>query len=224
VNPSQPSFLPHAICVIACLREVGSGRRIDLAGKVAGLLCVRSPREAVLARRDALLDRNWLDAAKVAERLGSFDRAPSVWASRQRADDALFGVWSPRTGSYVHPEFQFVEGGTHPKLGSLLRTLRQWIALEQPENKKPDRGGWERALWLYQPHPLLSEQALALAAEADEVAADSIAAMHRLGSLNDMPRAPAEVFAAHPDAVIALAEALVDQAVGVPLIAGGTGE
>jgi hypothetical protein len=173
-------------------------------------------QKATLARRDDLLSRKWPDAASVAERLGVADSEHLLWASRLRAADELFGVWSQRSGSYVYPEFQFAQGGLHPQLPMLLRALRMWVTSDQPENTKPDRGGWERVIWLYQPHPRLSVQALAIEADAAAVVANPVEAWRRYGALDDTPRAPAEVFAAQSDAVIALAEALAGQTLEMP--------
>jgi hypothetical protein len=173
-------------------------------------------QKATIARRDDLLGRKWPDAASVAERLGVVDSEHLLWARRLRAADELFGVWSQRSGSYVYPEFQFAQGGLHPQLPKLLRALRMWVTSDQPENTKPDRGGWERVIWLYQPHPRLSVQALAIEADAAAVVANPVEVWRRYGALDDTPRAPAEVFAAQSDAVIALAEALAHQTLEMP--------
>jgi hypothetical protein len=55
-------------------------------------------------------------------------------------------VWSAPARRFVYPAFQFdTRGGIRPEVAGLLKVL--------PD--EDDRGGWQRAFWLYSPHALL---------------------------------------------------------------------
>lgn len=128
------------------------------------------------------------------------------WASRERKQDRLFGVWSSTTRTFVHPDFQFTSTGIVPRLPELLRALRTREGFDPAVG---DRGGWARAYWLYQPDVRLSEQAIA--AKTTDLT-DIVAAAQVLKRYSDAGRTPAEMFASEPDLVLALARALPDAA------------
>ncbi len=63
-----------------------------------------------------------------------------------RSGGVLPGVWSARRECFLHPDFQFGDGGRLiPEVSLLLRIL--------PAER--DDAGWRRASWLYSPHALL---------------------------------------------------------------------
>jgi len=148
-----------------------------------------TPEEAARARslalRDELLAQGWPTSAQVAKAMGSRAGNAAQIAAKKRAEGKLFGVWSLRDNTYVHPDFQFDESHQlRPDIPALLQVLAHVPGM----SSKEDAGGWRRAFWLYGGTPQLSEQALG-DGESSE------------------PRAPAAVFGSHPDAVIALAQA-----------------
>lgn len=154
----------------------------------------------VRAFREVLLALGWPDSKTVGRQLGSTDAGAEARASRERAAGNVFAVWAGRDrGGYRHPTFQFLRSGSpHARLPELLDALAR-----QPDlTATADPHGWERAFWLYTPRGRLSEQALALRAAAPtQVRADPA----RFAALSDAARAPADVFAQEPQAVIDLA-------------------
>jgi hypothetical protein len=123
--------------------------RVDLAGSSASLpeAAVDDSRQAAIDFRNRLLEKKWPDGKRVAELAGAQIGAnPNQYAARLRAQGSLLGVWSTPDRSYVHPDFQFDRlGKVRPEVAELLAIL--------PD--KDDRGGWQRAFWLYSPHALL---------------------------------------------------------------------
>ncbi|MBT2118910.1 hypothetical protein KK141_11195 [Dyella sp. LX-66] len=141
-------------------------------------------------------------AAEAARRLNALAEDATTWASRQRRADALFGVWSSRDRAFMHPDFQFAPGLTEANRQALFATLRTRAGFDP---RMEDKGGWARAYWLYQPHPALSKAHLA----ARRLDSDDPTTMAlTMQFIEDTPRAPAEVFAEDPAAVIALAQSL----------------
>lgn len=153
-------------------------------------------------RRQHRILASSLSAADAFKRSGSVATDAESWASHERRQDRLFGVWSSFDHAFVHPDFQFTDGRVHPRLPELLGVLRGRAGFDPASS---DRGGWARAYWLYQPDARLSESSLA-AGRLD--LSDVVAASEYLSSLNGAGRSPAEMFASYPEAVIALAEAL----------------
>lgn len=147
-----------------------------------------TPEEAArsrsLALRDELLARHWPTSAQVARLLGSQATNAAQYAAKKRTEGKLFGVWSLKDNTYVHPDFQFdALHQLHPAVPSLLAALAAIPGMSEVD----DQGGWRRAFWLYGANPLLSERALGIG--------DS-----------EMPRNAADVFRTQPEAVIALAD------------------
>lgn len=156
----------------------------------------RSPKERILAE-------HCLSAAEVARCLNARAEDATSWASRKRRADELFGVWSARDRTYVHPDFQCADGLTDAHRKALFQTLRTRIGWA--DTNEQDKGGWKRAYWLYQPNTALSQAALA--APGIDMS-DPVTGALTLNFLSDQPRTPAEVFGEAPDAVIALAKDL----------------
>lgn len=104
--------------------------------------------EAAIAFRNRLLAKGWRDAKGVAELVGAhIGSNPNQYAARLRARGGLFGVWSAKDRSFLHPDFQFDQrGNIRPEVAELLKALPN----------EHDRGGWQRAFWLYSPHALLA--------------------------------------------------------------------
>lgn len=141
-------------------------------------------RARALALRDELLARGWPTSAQVAQALGSRAGNAAQYAAKKRAEGKLFGVWSLKDNTFVHPDFQLdASHQLHPAIPALLHALARLPGLSDKE----DAGGWRRAFWLYGATPALSERALGT-------------------GLDEAPRTPAEVFRSDPDAVIALAD------------------
>jgi hypothetical protein len=109
---------------------------------------VTADQNAKIAFRDELLAKGWPDSHLVAKRsgvLGKPNQAPYVSGLRSRKK--ILGVWSTPAQTFVHPDFQFDEfGKARPLMKALLAIL--------PD--EDDRGGWNRAFWLYSPHSLLN--------------------------------------------------------------------
>lgn len=164
---------------------------------------------AELSRRDEILAVS-VDALGAAKRAGSHAEDAATWASRERRAGRLFGVWSSSQRAFVHPDFQFApEGGMRAGLAPLLRVLRTKYGFNPVTS---DKGGWSRAYWLYQPREELSARALA-ARIIDH--SDPVASALTLSLVpDDRPRTPAEALADAPDAVLALAESLMDETPG----------
>jgi hypothetical protein len=70
----------------------------------------------------------------------------TVIADRLRTQRRLLGVWSPRSNTFVFPDFQFNESGRP------LREVPELLAI-LPEDE--GSGGWRETFWLYSPHVLL---------------------------------------------------------------------
>ena len=93
----------------------------------------------------------------------------------------------------------------HSCLFDLLRALKLKAGFNPATT---DKGGWARALWLYQPRAELSPRALA-SRQVDTN--DPITAALTLSLIgDDRPRSPAEAFGNEPHAVIELAQSLAD--------------
>lgn len=166
------------------------------------------------ARRAAFLARGWPTATELAVRLGSTSDNPAQYTSRLRRAKKLFGVWSTQDGgTYVHPDFQFGEGGTlSPAMPELLTALE---AIPGFSDRATDVGGgdpgrWRRLFWLYAPRSELSARSLAEAAQ-HAAGQDPLEALASTAAIDATPRAPAEVWREAPDAVIALARQDADQ-------------
>jgi hypothetical protein len=158
-----------------------------------------SDHEVAVGMREDLLDRDcWLTSAQVHERMRGVERKPALFTSKKRVLNRLFGVWSHRCESHMHPDFQFVGDRVHARLHELLAALHCAPAFQPTV----DKGGWERAFWLFQPRGELSRQVLAGAtATGGSVGARAL----MLSRIDATPRAPVDVFASQPEAVIALA-------------------
>lgn len=147
-----------------------------------------SPEESARARslvlRDELLARNWPTSTQVAKLLGSRAANAAQFAAKKRMERKLFGVWSLKDNTYVHPDFQFdVHHQLHPAMPRLLAALAAIPGMSDAD----DQGGWRRAFWLYGANPLLSERALGTGD-------------------GELDRSAADVFRTYPEAVIALAD------------------
>jgi hypothetical protein len=129
--------------------------RVDLRESAIALADAEAPaeaaiddsRQAAIDFRNQLLAKKWPDGKRVAELAGAqIGTNPNQYAARLRSQGWLFGVWSTQDRSYIHPDFQFDRlGMVRPEIADLLTIL--------PD--KDDRGGWQRAFWLYSPHALL---------------------------------------------------------------------
>jgi len=135
-------------------------------------------RQAAIAFRDELLARGWPNSTEVAQLNGTQAGNSSQWASDKRRAGELLGVWSASTREYVHPDFQFDKNGSLRRQD--VRALLQALAMRDEFTREKDRGGWQRAFWLYGKSPMLLD-------ESGEM------------------QTPAERFAADPEAVIELA-------------------
>jgi hypothetical protein len=92
------------------------------------------------ALRERLLENPWPTSRTVGILLGFGGDNPAQRAYDLRRTGRLFGVWSARLRTYVHPDFQFdSDGRLRPHLERLLNALPA----------SGDRGGWRRAFWLY---------------------------------------------------------------------------
>jgi hypothetical protein len=113
----------------------------------APVATVDASQQAAIDFRDQLLDLDWPDGKRVALMAGTQSATnPNQYAARLRSLRRLLGVWAAQRKTFVHPTFQFDRlGQLRPEVGELLDIL--------PD--KDDRGGWERAFWLYSPHGLL---------------------------------------------------------------------
>ena len=159
---------------------------------------------AIRAFREELLAENWPDAETVARQLGSrVDTGAAFGTQCERGSEANlppFRVWAGRDrGGYRYPPFQFLQDGSlNPKAFELLRALAR-----QPDlHPSHDKGGWERAFWLYVPRGRLSVRALALhRAKPEELRTIP----YHFSDLPDAARTPAEVFPTDSQAVIDLA-------------------
>ncbi|MBT2116433.1 hypothetical protein KK141_13850 [Dyella sp. LX-66] len=142
----------------------------------------RTPAQASAALRDELLGLGWPTSAEVGESHGSKAGNKGQWAKDRRDRGELFGVWSANERTFRHPAFQFDETGA---IRPLVKELM--LALSQNPDFTPetDKGGWRRAFWLHGP-------TLALA------------------GANGAARAPADVFATEPAAVIEAARAMTE--------------
>lgn len=87
---------------------------------------------------EAVLAQPVLTSAEVEHRVGGADVARSL-----RRDRKMLGLWNGR--EYLHPAWQFGDGGLDPRVADLLAVL--------PE----DRTGWEPALVLWFPNELLED-------------------------------------------------------------------
>jgi hypothetical protein len=108
---------------------------------------VDASQQAAIDFRDRLLDLDWPDGKRVALMAGTQSATnPNQYAARLRSLSRLLGVWVAQRKTFVHPTFQF------DRLGQLRSEVGELLAI-LPD--KGDRGGWERAFWLYSPHALL---------------------------------------------------------------------
>lgn len=168
------------------------------------------------ARRVRLLHSGWPTSKTVAAQARSRSRNSGQWAKDKRTAGQLLGVWSAQERTYRHPDFQFeLDGSLRGEVKELLSAMAKNPAW-RPE---ADANGWRRAYWLYQPLRSLSEAAIKFASEQANTDADNnplsgsaeqasgyIARwLEQASGPETEARTPAEVFAAHPDAVIALA-------------------
>lgn len=111
----------------------------------------------------------WLTSEQVAKSVGTRTSTnPGQYASKLRKDGRLLGARSISANVFKHPEFQFTADGR------IRQGIRELLKVMTPPMKDPD--GWNRALWLYAPHP-------------------------QLGG-----RRPAQVYSEDPDQVLALAK------------------
>lgn len=141
----------------------------------------RTPVQASAALRDQLLGLGWPTSAEVGESHGSKAGNKGQWAKDRRDRGELFGVWSANERTFRHPTFQFDEtGAIRPFVKELLAAL----SANPDFTPEADKGGWRRAFWLHGP-------TLALA------------------GANGAARAPADVFATEPAAVIEAARAMM---------------
>jgi len=129
---------------------------------------IDAAQPAAMDFRNPLLGLDWPDGKRVAQLAGTQSATnPNRYATRLRSQRRLLGVWSAQRKTFFHPMFRFDRlGQLRPEVGKTLEIL--------PDND--DRGGWERAFWLYSPHPLLDG------------------------------KIPAEVFVGEPQKVIAVAK------------------
>ncbi|RUL78952.1 hypothetical protein [Dyella choica] len=167
-----------------------------------------TPMERMAAQREAFLDRGWPTATELARLWGSKAENSSRFTSALRRDKKLFGVWSTRHGgTYVHPDFQFVDAHTlSPHAPALLEALETIPGFSDDPNdvKGGDPGRWRRLFWLYEPRKELSERNLAETA-AMKQGQSALNAVVAMDGVDETPRTPADVFAEAPEAVIALA-------------------
>jgi len=108
---------------------------------------VNDARQTAIDFRNRLLKKKWPDGKRVAQMAGTqIGTNPNQYAARLRSQGLLLGVWVAHDRSYVHPDFQFDRSGrARPEVAELLKILPGM----------DDRGGWQRAFWLYSPHALL---------------------------------------------------------------------
>lgn len=152
-------------------------------------------RSRVLAKARSA---HWPDSANIGQILGAATAAEGKQqAAAMRAEGKLLGLWSPAEKTFYYPSFQFTaDGHIHSKLAALLTALAS-IPTYAPRD---DPTGWGRFDWLTQPRCSLSGRGVA------EAAAPGGIALHE-ELLSRAGRAPSELFALDPDAVIALARA-----------------
>jgi len=146
------------------------------------------------ARRTALLAQGWPTSTEVGQQNGTQSSNPGQWAKDKRDAGQLLGVWDSTRRTFRHPAFQF-DGDGH--LRGDIKTLLDALANHPDWTATADANGWRRAYWLYQPFRSLSRAALA-SAGGDQPTDPADPEEERA-------RTPAEVFADHPAAVIALA-------------------
>jgi hypothetical protein len=171
-----------------------------------------TPQLRTEAAREAFLDRNWPTSEDLSQSWGASAEVRSKLASKLRREKRLFGVWSPRRSAYVYPTFQFLnqdpdsQASVLPALPALLTALETIPGFSDSEMDVAggDPGRWRRLFWLYEPRGELSEQSLAVTA-AVQHSISPLRALSMCSSKSEAPRAPAEIFAEAPDAVIALA-------------------
>ena len=175
-----------------------------------------TPQERVEASRKAFLDRNWPTSEELATKWGVPLESGTQFMSQLRRERKLFGVWSPRHNTYLHPTFQFrnqiadVQAAILPTLPMLLAALEgiRGFSDSDQDVKGGDPGRWRRLYWLYTARAELSERSLA---EADQQIQDgsalaSLFSDSRSESAFDATsRMPADLFPDEPAAVIALA-------------------
>lgn len=160
------------------------------------------PIDPVGALKNWILTEHTLGADDAARCLHARAADAASWASRKRKAGELFGVWSSARRTFVHPDFQFGDQLTDEIRKAIFKLLWTRVGFDPVHE---DKGGWARAFWLYQPNSKLSRRALD-APPVDPEDPVTSALLHNF--LDDTPRAPAEVFATHWDAVIDLAEEL----------------
>ena len=158
-----------------------------------------------ISRKELILAEHVVSAVEAARRMDGPLEDVEAWARRMRERDELFGIWAAEGGVFVYPDFQFGGYAAPAQIKALLTVLRTRAGFD---SEHADRGGWARAYWLYQPHPLLSKRALA---SLDGSRLDSVSTAQALSRIDDTPRTPAETFAEHPAAVIAVAKGLAPQ-------------
>lgn len=100
---------------------------------------------AALAVRDELLDASWPSAVELAPLLKRHTDEARAWLLDEHKHGRILAVWSKRDADFVFPSFQFNHEGIRPRLEELLDALSGIPRLDPTT----DRGGWERAFWLY---------------------------------------------------------------------------
>jgi len=171
-----------------------------------------TPQSRVEAAREAFLDRNWPASEDLSPNWGASGEARSKLTSKLRSEKRLFGVWSPRRGTYIHPIFQFLnenpasQASILPELPALLEALEEIPGFSDSEMDVAggDPGRWRRLFWLYGLRDELSERSLAMAA-AIQRGISPLEALSLFDSKSEAPRAPADMFSEAPNAVVALA-------------------
>jgi hypothetical protein len=175
-----------------------------------------APQERMEASREAFLDRNWPTSEELSTKWGVPLESGTQFMSQLRRERKIFGVWSPRHNTYVHPTFQFrnqiadVQTAILPALPMLLAALECIGGFSDSDQdvKGGDPGRWRRLYWLYIPRAELCERSL-VEADRQSQGGSALAALfsdHRSESgLDATPRVPADLFPDEPAAVIALA-------------------
>jgi len=160
-------------------------------------------RAVALAWRDDLLALGWPGVEEITLRLEKTELSLGATLADLRRSNRILGVWSAALDDYVFPDFQFIADRVHPRVAPLLHIL----AGSPDMTADVDRGGWQRAFWLYQPNLELSEQSLAAGHGRLGAKFDLMDSFHlrRLAAINDQARTPAEIFQLHPERVLAFA-------------------
>ncbi|ODU93058.1 MAG: hypothetical protein BGP23_14165 [Lysobacterales bacterium 66-474] len=139
---------------------------------------LESATQAAVRLRDEFIARGWPTSADVGRANGvSPNDNPAKWANDRREAGELMGAWSPKERTYRHPDFQFDRHG-HLKPG--IKELLAALAEHADFAANVDKSGWRRVFWMY-------------------------GATYELAAPDGTPRSAAELFATHPDDVIAYA-------------------